>query len=286
MGSPAVNREGNIVGKLADRAVRTRVVSRVALLPVVAFVVVTSLVACQPARTEDRSRPIIFVHGYNFSPASVDCGGTFDTMIAQLRGDGFTGPMIKVGYYAADTHCDINLHNFGSFDDRDSWKTIAKSFSNYVQTTFTSKGTTVDAVGYSMGALVVRGGIYGSSIGESGFAAPIEIEDYVSLGGPHSGAAWYTNGCLWGQCAAMKPGSTDLNWLNQNTNPKGKNGTDSTVIGSTADDTVPWQSATYMSVPAANKMVYDTIEHSGSDNYTHDHGVILRADFALALPGQ
>ena len=260
--------------------------SKAAVLPLLALVIASGLVACQPARGEDKTRPIVFVHGYNFSPASVDCGGTFDTMIAQLRSDGFTGPMIKVGYYAADTNCDVNLHSYGSFDDRDSWKSIAKAFSNYVQTTYTSKGTTIDAVGYSMGALVVRGAIYGSSIAESGFAAPLDIEDYVSLGGPHAGAAWYSNGCLWGQCAAMKPGSTDLNWLNQNTNPKGKNGTDSTVIGSKADTTVPWESATYMSVYATNKEVFELTPHSGSTNYTHAHDVILRADFALANPGQ
>lgn len=261
-------------------------VRRFLLAPVVVVAIIGGLAACQPPRPIDKSKPVLFVHGYNFSPAQTDCGATFDNSISQLRAQGFTGPMIKVGYYEADTNCDVNLHDFRGYDDRDSWREIAKAFSAYVQTTFTTKGITIDAVGYSMGALIVRGGIWGTQKGESGFGAPIDIEDFVSLGGPHTGAAWYTRLCLWGQCSSLKPGSGDLNWLNENGNPQGSKTTESTVIGSSTDDTVPLESAVYMAVLPSNRVEYNDIEHSGSNNYNNNAKVVARTGAGLAGPNQ
>ena len=63
--------------------------------------------------------------------------------------------------------------------------------------------------------------------------APKAVRIVVTLGTPHNGAAWYSNLCLWGQCTGLKPGSSELNWLNQNGNPQGKTGTEFTTIGST-----------------------------------------------------
>lgn len=278
-------RRGRPTHKLTNPGRRSQRKLRLALLPLLAVSLIAALAACQPTRPVDKSKPIVLVHGYNFSPASVDCGGTFDTLISSLKAQGFTGPFIRVGYYNDDTNCDVNLHKFKSFDDRDSFKTIGQAFSAFVQQTYTSKGITIDAVGYSMGALVVRAGIDGAEHGASGFGAPIDVEDFVSLGGPHAGAAWYTRLCFWGQCEAMKPGSDDLNWLNQDTNPQGKNGTDSTVIGSDADTTVPAVSATYMSVLPGSRVVYSDVPHSGSNNYTHNAAVMARTGDSLAKPG-
>lgn len=70
-----------------------------------------------------------------------------------------------------------------------------------------------------MGGLIARGAVYGSSIRESGYAPPIRVEDVVTLGTPHNGAAWYSNFCLWGQCSTLKPGATDIKWLNRNGDP-------------------------------------------------------------------
>jgi len=240
------------------------------------------------ARTNNRSKTVLFVHGYNPTSTNTNCGGDFDTMISQMRSEGFTGTMVKVGYYSNDSNCNVNLHSYGSYGDRDSWKNIAKAFSNYVYTTYTSKGIAVDVVGYSMGALISRGGVYGASIGASGFSAPIDVEDEVTLGGPHEGAAWYSYLCLWGQCSSLKPGSTDLNWLNGNRNPQGKNGTEWSNVGSYQDDVVPYASATSMSIPASNKVVFSNVSHTGAihPNYMHTAAVITWADNALANAGQ
>ncbi len=237
------------------------------------------------ARTDNRSKPVLFIHGYSASNGT-DCGGDFDVMISRLRSQGFTGPMVKVGYYTGDTNCNMNLRSWGSISNSSSWKEYAKAFSKYVHATYTSKGIAVDVVGYSMGGLIGRGAVYGASNGQSGFSAPIDVEDLVTLGSPHNGAAWYSNFCLWGQCATLKPGATDIKWLNQNGNPQGRYGTDTTVIGSNGDWVVSASSATYMTVPSARKVVYANVPHTGSSNYMKDTTVINRAASALVYANQ
>ncbi len=238
------------------------------------------------AFTGVRTRPVLLVHGYNPTSNSTDCSADFAQMITQMQSEGFTGPFIKVGYYSGDVNCTVNLRNYGSFSDSSSWKAIAKAFSTYVYNTYTSAGQTVDVVGYSMGGLIARGAVYGSSNGQSGFSAPIKVEDGVTLGAPHNGAAWYSNLCLWGQCTSLKPGASDISWLNGNGNPQGVGGTDWTTIGSIDDWVVPSASAANMTLPATNKTTYSGVSHTGSTNYMHQGVVVTRADEALANAGQ
>ena len=231
-----------------------------------------------------RSRPVLLIHGYSLSN-DTSCSGTFDRMISQMRAEGFTGPFVRIGYYSGNTGCDVNLRSWGNVGNSSSWKTIAKAFSQYVYSTYTARGVAVDVVGYSMGGNIARGAVYGASIRESGFSAPIRVEDVVTLGSPHNGAAWYSNLCLWGQCSSLKPGSSDIAWLNRNGNPQGVGGTDFTVIGSNGDWVVSASSATYMAVPAARKVVYANVPHTGSSNYMGNTTVVTRAGDALALLG-
>lgn len=256
----------------------------------VVLALVAGVVTAGPAqaRTDNKAKTVLFVHGYNPTSTSTNCGGDFDQMITWMRGQGFTGSMVKVGYYSGDTNCNVNLHSYGSYGDRDSWKNIAKAFSTYVYNTYTSKGIAVDVVGYSMGGLISRGAVWGTQKAEAGFSPRINVEDVVTLGGPHSGAAWYSYLCLWGQCSSLKPGSTDINWLNQNGNPQGSAGTEWTNIGSYQDDVVPWQSATSMSIPASNKAVFSNVSHTGliHPNYMHASAVVTRAGNGLAYSGQ
>lgn len=231
-----------------------------------------------------RNRPVLLVHGYSLSNGT-DCGDTFDRMIGQMRAEGFTGPFIRVGYYSGDTRCDVNMRSWGNVGNSSSWKTIAKAFSQYIYSTYSSRGVTVDVVGYSMGGDIARGAVYGSSIRESGFSPPVRVEDVVTLGTPHNGAAWYSNLCLWGQCASLKPDSSDIKWLNRNGNPQGVGGTDFTTIGSNGDWVVSASSATYMTIPSARKVVYASVPHTGSSNYMGTPTVVTRAGDALALAG-
>ena len=160
---------------------------------------------------------------------------------------------------------------------------MAKAISAYVHREYTSKGVAVDVVGYSMGGLIARGAVWGSQKGESGFSAPIDVEDVVTLGTPHDGAAWYSNLCLWGQCSSLKPGSTDLRWLNQNGNPQGRSGTEFTTVASDGDWVVPTSSGLYMTIPTTNKVRYCCTPHTGSTNYLRSATVVDRTGDGLAL---
>ncbi|MCU0267104.1 MAG: alpha/beta fold hydrolase [Acidimicrobiales bacterium] len=247
--------------------------------------VAIGIVGANPAsaRTNDKAKPVLFVHGYNPTSNSTNCGGDFDQMISQLRAEGFTGPMVKVGFYSGDVNCNVNLRSYGSFGDSSSWKEISKAFSRYVYTEYTSKGIAVDVVGYSMGGLIARGAVHGAQRAESGFSAPIDVEDAVTLGTPHNGAAWYSNLCLWGQCTGLKPSASEIKWLNLNGNPQGRSGTEWTVVGSSGDWVVPLSSAQYMTVPTTNKVGYSSVSHTGSGNYMHTSTVITRSGTGLAL---
>jgi hypothetical protein len=246
------------------------------------------LVGASPAdaRTDNKTKAVLFVHGYNPTSNSTDCGSDFDSMITNLRNQGFTGPMVKVGFYSGDVNCNVNLRSYGSFGNSSSWKEIAKAFSKYIYAQYTSKGIAVDVVGYSMGGLITRGAVWGAQKAESGFSAPIDVEDVVTLGTPHNGAAWYSNLCLWGQCATLKPGATDIKWLQQNGNPQGKFGTEFTTIGSNGDAVVPASSAAYMSIPSARKVTYSNVPHTGSSNYMKNSTVVTRSGNALAYVSQ
>ncbi len=236
-----------------------------------------------------KDRPTLFVHGINVESDSTDCGDAFDQMIKWLKSWGFTGPMIKVGYYTNDVNCDVNLHDYGTYGDSDSWKEIGKAFSNYIEQVWTSKGSTVDVVGYSMGGLITRAAVYGSSSGEAGFARPIAVEDVVTLGTPHQGATlgWW---CFTGyQCATLARGHPDIAWVNRNGNPQaqgGQGGTEWTNVGSTGDWVVDTTSATSMKIPASQKEIFAQVSHTGSGNYMHVVRVVRRASSGLSMPNQ
>lgn len=234
--------------------------------------------ACQP-RPVAKDKVVIFVHGWSGMGNGADCNSAFGSLKTNLKSRGFTGNMVTIGFYDSDRNCDVNLRSWGSVSNSTSWKDLSKVFSRYVYETYTSKGITVDLVGHSMGGLIIRGAVFGTAKGESGFSAPLLVEDAVTLGAPHKGAAWYSNGCLWGQCAGLKPGAGDLKWLNENGNPQGKAGTEWTVFGSPADDTVPVDSALNMIIPDARRISVANVEHS---DYQSNAGVQSKIVDALA----
>jgi len=249
------------------------------VLLALAALVAVGTTACR----QTRDKPILLVHGWS-ATGGTDCGDTFDGMIAQLRAEGFTGPIVKVGYYTGDTNCDVDLRDWGSFDNSSSWKEVAKAFSHYVAATYTAQGQTVDVVGYSMGGIVARGAVYGSATAQSGFAGPLKVEDAVTLGAPHDGAEVAVF-CLWGQCATMKPGAADITWLNQDGDPQGVGGTEWTAVGSEADAVTLVDSALHMSVPPERLVRYTDVPHTGSGNYLRRADVVTRVGEALERTG-
>ncbi len=235
---------------------------RLLLAALAAVAVVAGATACEP-RPPQKDRVVIFIHGYSALGAGTNCNSAFGSLKNSLRADGFTGTFVTIGFYDSDTNCDLNLRSLdGDISNSTSWKTLAKVFSRYVHDTYTAQNIPVDVVGHSMGGLIARGAVQGSTAGESGFSGPLLVEDAVTLAAPHAGAAWYSYLCLWGQCSQLKPGASDIEWLATVPNPQGLGGTDWTVLGSTTDDVVPESSALSMGVPDARKVLYTDIEHS------------------------
>jgi hypothetical protein len=244
-----------------------------------ALVVVVSA-GCQP-RTAAKDRPVIFVHGWSALGTGIDCDGSFGALEERLRSEGFTGPFVSVAFYDTDRNCDVDLRSWGPITNSSPWRDIAKAFSNYVHQTFTSQAIAVDIVGHSMGGNIARGAVLGTSRGEVGFSGPLLVQDAVTIGAPHQGAAWYSNLCLWGQCSGLKPGAADIAWLNEVGDPQGFGGTEWTVVGSDSDDVVPPDSALAMAVPEARKVRYPSLEHS---DYQRDATSQARIAQALAEP--
>jgi pimeloyl-ACP methyl ester carboxylesterase len=251
----------------------------VAAVAIVAALLAVGATACEPPRAPAKDRVVIFVHGWSALGAGNDCNGNFGSLKTALRNDGFTGSLVTVGYYDSDRNCDVNLRSWGSISNSTSWKDLSKVFSKYVYETYTKKGIPVDLVGHSMGGLITRGAIQGAGAKESGFSAPLKVEDSVTFAAPFAGAAWFSQGCLWGQCSGLKPGATDIKWLLTNGGPQGVDGTDWTAFGSTNDDTVPDESALNINVPAARKVLYSSLEHS---DYMGNAAAQARAAKALA----
>lgn len=241
--------------------VRTTRWGRLAVAVLAGLALVAASTACQP-REARKDRVVIFLHGWSAFGNGVNCAGSFGNLESSLRSAGFTGDMVTIAYYDSDTNCDVDLRDWGSISNSTVWKDLAKVFSSYVYNTYTRHGIAVDVVGHSMGGLIARGAVLGSSRGEAGFSPPLKIEDAVTLAAPHDGAAWYSTGCLWGQCSQLKPGASDLDWLNTDGNPGGAQGTEWTAFGSNSDDVVPADSALFMVLPPEREIRYSSLEHS------------------------
>lgn len=240
----------------------------IAVVAAASLVAASGLTGCRPA--EARDRPIILVHGWNALGAGSDCAAGFGALEQSLRAQGFTGDIVTVAFYDSDRNCDVDLADFGSISNSTSWRNLSKVFSTFVYETYTSKGITVDAVGHSMGGLIIRGAVLGTSRAESGFSPPIRVEDAVTLAAPHTGAAWYSHLCLWGQCAGLKPGNADLNWLGEVGDPQGLGNTEWTVYGSSNDGVVPLDSALHMGIVESRRVALSGVGHS---DYTSNANV-------------
>lgn len=137
---------------------------------------------------------------------------------------------------------------------------------------FSSKGVVVDAVGHSMGGLILRYMLAQIQRNHGDFPPYLYVEDVVTFGTPHAGTGWAL-GCWWAdQCDQMVPGSSFMNWLASNAaNPQADGGTDWTVISSYDDEVVSEDSGVDMD--AEHKVKYlgsNDIAHSDFMHRTTD----------------
>ena len=238
------------MGKLAT--LLALVVASVGLQPVTA-----------DARTDSRSKPVVYVHGYNPFGDGTDCN-MWSNMDNTLRSWGLTGTKVTARYYKGDANCSQALETFGAngkhydpggpFDRYTRIEHLGYRLAWMIYSQYSSKGITVDVVSHSMGGLITRYAVAQVARGHADFPPYLYVEDSVTLGTPHSGTGWASL-CWTTQCEQMRPGSSLINWLaSYAPNPQGSGGTDWTAIGSYDDEIVSEGSAIAMS--AAHKIQY------------------------------
>ncbi len=210
------------------------------------------------ARTDDKTKPVILLHGWG---TGYDCGSYFGTIISELKAQGFTGPIVTVGYYKNDSNCTVNLQDMdSSVSDDTPWRALGASFSRYINQTYISTGQVVDILGHSMGGLIMRSAIQGSQEQAAGYA-PMMVEDAVTMGTPHVGTN--LSSFCGGQCYAMARTNSDFKWTASNGNPQSLVATDWTVIGSSTDELVAISSALSMDIDSNHSKRYFGLGHLG-----------------------
>jgi hypothetical protein len=215
------------------------------------------------ARTDNRTKPVVYVHGYNAFGDGADCN-MWSSMDNTLRAWGLTGQKVTVRYYFGDVNCTHALQNYGTngrhFAPPGQWDRYVRiehlgyRLAWFIYSQFSSKGITVDVVSHSMGGLITRYAVAQVARRHVDFPPYLYVEDSVTLGTPHAGTGW-ASWCWTTQCEQMRPGSSFVNWLAANApNPQGSGGTDWTAVGSDDDEIVSEGSAVSMS--AAHKVQY------------------------------
>lgn len=250
---------------------------------VVTVAVAALFVSATPAyaRTDTRSKPIVYVHGWSSSSAT-DCT-MWTSMDNQLRAWGHTGTKMTVKYYSSDSNCTDSLLSYGSHtkhygsshtthNNGTDIRHLAYHLAQMITAKFGSNP--VDIVAHSMGGLITRYMVGERARNNADFPSSLTVEDIVTMGTPHNGTGW-ANFCGGTQCVQMRPGSSFINYLNANAqNPKAGD-TDWTLMGSDDDAIVSASSATSMT--ANHKVIY-----LGSSNVGHSDFYALTTDSRTA----
>ena len=210
-----------------------------------------TLAGTAQARTDDRTKPVVFVHGFSHEN-SVNCRDSFRTMRQAFRSWGHTGAFATVAYYGGDRDCDHWTGHHGSHSTHyasghegkghtrsSSIRHLGYHLAWYLWSHYSAHGQPVDVMAHSMGGLVIRYALAQTQRGHSRFPPYLLVEDVVTAGTPHGGARWFAGPCPYVQCDEMTMGSDFLNWLQDNGwNPQGRDGTDWSTFGSDDDNYV------------------------------------------------
>lgn len=258
-----------------------------------ALVLLVLMPAIAGARTDDRAKPVVYVHGLDaFGTAGADCAGTWNNMKNQLTAWGWSSTHATVKYYEGDTNCGYALDHHGSHSthyasghggsptshnaDADI-RHLGYHLAWMIYDHFTAAGQTVDVVGHSMGGLITRYMIHRIQANDPDFPPYLYVEDVVTLGTPHEGSGW-ASGCPWStQCNQMENGSSFINYLAGNaSNPQADGGTDWTTISSYDDGIVSEGSGVGMD--ATHKVTYLGTMNIGHSDYMNDTSDARDAD--------
>lgn len=199
---------------------------------------------------------LLLVHGYGDADKGKDCNGsTWKSARDYYQNEGKLDPgtISTIGYYKGDAPatdgkkhgCDVIVGDGKASNER-KIQDIAKDFANYIHDKHTSKGKPVNIVAHSMGGLVTRVALLGSAQGWKGFPAKLNVNNVVTLGTPHNGLHPDAKGNSTEQWDQMQKGSGFLKRLREKGSGLGDDwasGTDWSLVGSTEDKTVDYDSA-------------------------------------------
>lgn len=255
------------------------------------------------ARTDDRSKPVVFVHGLDaVGDPGVDCAGTWGDMRAAFRNWGYSGALDAVKYYEYDANCQASINNDGSHSahfSSDHWaggghgantniRHLGYHLAWDVYNRYSSKGIAVDLVGHSMGGLIVRYAVAQVALGHSAFPPKLLVEDAMTIASPHGGARAGVWLCPYTQCDQMHAGSELLLWLENNGwEPDGYGGTDWSSMGSDDDNYVAADRATGTAEDRSRVLYFGSchkVWYRDSTELEHSdflHELSTAADFAV-----
>lgn len=273
-----------------------------------ALVVVLTMAAPAAARTDNRSKPVVFVHGLDaVGDPGTSCSSTFGDMESAFRGYGHTGSLGTVKYYEYESGCDFSINNDGSHsthygsghyaggghgantDIRHLGYHLAWDLYNR----YTSRGVTVDLVGHSMGGLIIRYAVAQTQLGHSSFPPRLLVEDAVTVATPHGGARAGVWLCPYTQCDQMRAGSSFLVGLESSAwEPDGEGGTDWSSMGSDSDNYVAADRAVGTARDRSRMLYFGSchkvwyrdsaaLEHS---DFLHDTSTAVDADVYRVSP--
>jgi pimeloyl-ACP methyl ester carboxylesterase len=231
---------------------------RVAALLLALVVVGATAGAADARRSDNRKKPILFIHGFDLDDTpGYDCGSYWGKMRKRFRDFGQKGQLVTIAYYGGDRNCTHWLGHHGkhsrhhghrgrSHDANTSIRHLGYHLAWTIWSHYSRRGKRVDLVGHSMGGLIVRYALAQVERNHPRFPRYLLVEDAVTLGTPHAGSGWAVF-CGWKQCDEMTPGSGFMDWLRTKAgHPDGRGRTDWSTIGSHSDYIVSAASANSM----------------------------------------
>jgi triacylglycerol esterase/lipase EstA (alpha/beta hydrolase family) len=260
-------------------------------VPITAMLIVSAvLAAAGQARTDNRSKPIYFVHGYE-GDSGANCN-QWDDMTGKFRDWGHSGTFFRVAYYVDDVNCNswvdhhgshsthnASGHSGGSHTANTNIRHLGYHLAWHIYDHYTRYGTYVDVVGHSMGGLIIRYAIAQTELNHPDFPPNVRVEDVVTMGTPHGGFRWPCLFCPL-QGDQMSMGSDFLVWLENNAwEPDGYGGTQWSTFGSDNDGWVAADRAAGTGsdrnpvnqyIGSCHKTWYTPVNDIGHTDFLHD----------------
>lgn len=212
-----------------------------------------------PGRTNNLSKPVYFVHGYDGGMPG-DINNYWGKAIQAFRTDGVPANLstsaITFCYYTRVTGCSVNVGGGQYVPIVD----VAASLAWNIYNQYSRHGIAVDLIGHSMGGLVVKGALTGVRKQDPRFPPYLFVEDGVTVSTPNAGVTYVTGAVcatnMTVQCSDMKPSSAFMGWVDDS--PSSKIYTDWTFIGVDNDIVIVPSTAVPDNKIASHKVIYDS----------------------------